>query len=308
MTLKHLTPPGFVLHHSPRSKQIEGKIKNENVSSKIIKSPTYQSFENISVSTDLGNRRLDLVTIYRLPGSCNVFFDELQDFLAFLISLPLDFIISGDFNIPFGNGSSDAVAMNNILHMFNLKQHVNFPTYKFGNTLDWLITSDECNLIDKIRSADQMSDHSSSIATLNETAKLCKPKEKINYRSYRKFDIDNFKNDLTNSDLIQNPDTNSATSLYTQYHATMLTLLDKHAPLKSCKVTLNARPINEWITDEILLSKRKERQLERIWRRDQTDSNRSRLNAQVALSKAKKTIIQIWFQRTSQTLKTYGTK
>ena len=47
------------------------------------------------------------------------------------------------FNIPFGNGSSDAVAMNNILDMFNLKQHVYFPTHKFGNTLDWLITSNE---------------------------------------------------------------------------------------------------------------------------------------------------------------------
>ena len=82
-----------------------------------------KSYENISVSTDLGNRRLNLVTIYRLPGSCNAFFDKFQDFLAFLISLPLDFIISGDFNIPFGNGSSDAVAMNNILDMFNLKQH-----------------------------------------------------------------------------------------------------------------------------------------------------------------------------------------
>ena len=131
--------------------------------------------------------------------------------------------------------------------------------------------------------------------------------------SHRKFDIDNFKNDLTNSDLIQNPDTNSATSSYTQYHATMVTLLDKHAPLKSCKVTPNARPVNEWITDEILLSKKKKRQLERLWRRDRTDSNRSRLNAQVHLcdrlkSKAKKTIIQIWFQKTSQTPENYGTK
>ena len=54
--------------------------------------------------------------------------------------------------------------------MFNLKQHVNFPTHQFGNTLDWLTTSDKCNLINKIRSTDQMSDHSSFIATLNETA------------------------------------------------------------------------------------------------------------------------------------------
>ena len=189
---------------------------------------------------------------------------------------------------------------------------MNFPTHKFGNTLDWLITSDEYILINKIGSPDQMNDHSSFLANLNETAKLCQPKEKINYRSYRKFDIDNFKNDLTNSDLIQNPDTNLATSLFTQYHATMLTLLVKHAPLKS-KVTPNARPVNEWITDEILLSKRKKRQLERIWRRDRTDFNRSRLNAQAHLcnrlmSKAKKTIIQIWFQRTSQTLENHGTK
>ena len=113
--------------------------------------------------------------------------------------------------------------------MFNLKQHVNFPTYTFGNKMDWLITSDDCNLINKISSTDQMCYHS-FIATLKGTAKLCQPMEKINYRSDRKFD--NFKNDLTNSDLIQNPDTNSATSLYTQYHATMSTLLDKHAPLK----------------------------------------------------------------------------
>ena len=70
--ISELTPPGFVLHHSLRSKQIKGKIKkgggvgcftHENVSSKIIKSPTYQSFENISVSTDSGNRRLNLVTL-----------------------------------------------------------------------------------------------------------------------------------------------------------------------------------------------------------------------------------------------------
>ena len=63
--------------------------------------------------------------------------------------------------------------------------------------MDRLITSDECNLINKIRSADQMNDHSSFIATLNETAKPCQPKEKINHRSYRKFDIDKCKNNPT---------------------------------------------------------------------------------------------------------------
>ena len=94
------------------------------------------------------------------------FCDEFQDFLLFLISLPLDFIIAGDFNISYGGGSSDVVAMNNILDIFNLEQHVNFPTHKFRNTLDWLITSDACDLINKRRSTYQMSDRSSFIATL----------------------------------------------------------------------------------------------------------------------------------------------
>ena len=43
--------------------------------------------------------------------------------------------------------------------------------------MDRLITSDECNL-SKIKSADQMSDHSLFIATLNGTAKPCQPKKK----------------------------------------------------------------------------------------------------------------------------------
>ena len=85
-----------------------------------------------------------------------------------------------------------------------------------------------------------MSDHSSFIATLNETAKPCQPKEKINHRCYRKFDIDDCKNNLTNSDLIQNLNTNSATSLNTKKHATMSILLDKDAPLKSFNVAPNA--------------------------------------------------------------------
>ena len=65
--ISELTLPGFVLYHSPRSQQTKGEIKkvlDKNVSSKIIKSPTYQSFENISVSTDLGDLRLNLVTFY----------------------------------------------------------------------------------------------------------------------------------------------------------------------------------------------------------------------------------------------------
>ena len=93
----------------------------------------------------------------------------------------------------------------------------------------------------------------------------------------------------------------------------MSTLLDKHAPQKNCKLTLNARPVNEWITDHILLSKRKKRQLERIWRRDRADANQSRLNAQVHLSnrlmsKAKKNYYASFVSENITNPRNYGTK
>ena len=41
--------------------------------------------------------------------------------ITFILSLPLDFIIAWDFNIPLGNVSSDAVAINSINNTFLCK-------------------------------------------------------------------------------------------------------------------------------------------------------------------------------------------
>ena len=50
------------------------------------------------------------------------------------------FILSGDVNIHLDTDDIYARQLNDIFQMFNLKQHVNFPTHKHGHTIDVVVT------------------------------------------------------------------------------------------------------------------------------------------------------------------------
>ena len=100
----------------------------------------------------------------------------------------------------------------------------------------------------------------------------------IKYRSVSKININVFKNDIAVSDLVLNPGKNS-TDLHNQYHNTLTSLLDKHAPERT--ISCSSKPSTPWISPQILEAKRKRRQLERRWRRTRLTIDRSRYNAQV---------------------------
>ena len=59
--------------------------------------------------------------------------------------------------------------------------------------------------------------------------------------------------DLKTSDLIRCPKT-TAVELNNQYHTTLSTLIDKHAPCRT--KTCCSRPPNPWITEEVRQAKR----------------------------------------------------
>ena len=81
------------------------------------------------------------------------------------------------------------------------------------------------------------------------------------------------KADLLASELINNP-SRVPDTLYKQYHSTLLTLIDKHAPLQT-KHT-KAKYIPGWVNDTVIAAKETKRLFERIWRRDKSTFNRSR--------------------------------
>ena len=302
--IAELTPPGFVFHHRKRIVGAKGKTKSRDGGTKvqgmgklsgggvgclvdkscpsvILDTSETQTFESIAISTTLGSKRLILVTLYRTQGSYIPFMEEFQDFLVYLTSLPLDFVIAGDFNIHLDQDCKSANAFRQAMDIFNLTQHVNFPTHKSGHWLDLVITSNDNSIIGKIGPSERLSDHTSVIATLQTQTNSHITHEKISYRSFKSFEVDKFREDILTSQLITKPDISSSSNLYNQYHLTLSKLLDKHAPLRTC--TPPSRPKNPWMTDLTIMAKRKKRQLERVCQKTHSCLDRLRFNSQVHL-------------------------
>ena len=138
-----------------------------------------------------------------------------------------------------------------------------------------------------VSTSDMISDHFSVIAYLNIPADhSCTVPQAITYRKLKAINIEAFKADITNSELIS-PKT-KATDLAQQY--VLSTLTDLHAPLVTKMIF--PMPPDPWMTPDIMASKRQGRYLERVWRRNPTALNRTRLTRQThfcnkQMSKAK---------------------
>ena len=68
-------------------------------------------------------------------------------------------IIIGDFNIATNLSTNHSESLLNILSSSNLKLHNTYPTHKYGNTLDLLISHKSSNLICSHSVGPCISDH-----------------------------------------------------------------------------------------------------------------------------------------------------
>jgi DNA-directed RNA polymerase subunit F len=93
----------------------------------------------------------------------------------------------------------------------------------------------------------------------------------VQYRKYRSIDIDQFKQDISKSDLYKHP-SKSLEGLVCQYNSVLKELLDKHAPLVDKKIVI--RPDNQWYTEETRTGKIKRRACERKWRKSKLEVDR----------------------------------
>ena len=88
------------------------------------------------------------------------------------------------------------------------------------------------------------------------------------------------KKDLIASDLINNL-VKDADTLYKQYHSTLTTFIDKHAPLHT-KHT-KAKYIPGWVNETVIVTKETKRLFKRIWHRNKSHFNRSQYMQKVHL-------------------------
>ena len=92
------------------------------------------------------------------------------------------------------------------------------------------------------------------------------PTKSLTYRKYKNINILNFKDDITASDLVQNP-ASDLEELVTQMDLILGQLLDKHAPQITRSVT--DRPKVPWYNDHIKEAKRLKRKCERQMKKTQ---------------------------------------
>ena len=89
------------------------------------------------------------------------------------------------------------------------------------------------------------------------------PTKKLLTRSFKSIDWDKFATDIANLPLLSAP-SGDLDGLVEQYNNGLRAVLDLHAPARTRSVTL--RPVNRWMTTEILAFKTKLRHFERCWR------------------------------------------
>jgi hypothetical protein len=290
-SLADMTPPGFSFHQIPRAGRAGGGVGifvSDSLSFTPISIPVQSSFEAICGTIKSGKSRFTLFNLYRPPGSDKVFSNEIQEILSMLATSPQDLIITGDFNLHVDVPSKQTDLFLEILSSFDLQQHVNFPTHIHSHSLDLLIASATCSFSSVFRS-DRISDHFTVIAEMKLQVPARSEHKTVTFRNLKAIDLDAFRRDIRNSDLLVNPADN-ATDLANQYNSELRSIMDRHAPVKSKR--LYCRPENPWMTPAILEAKRHRRYLERTWRRNPTPLNRSRLTKQThfcnrLMSKAK---------------------
>ena len=247
--LADITPQGYSLIHKPRrGKQGGGGVAimtNNKFDVSPCKIPQYTNFESVGCKISAPLFSAHVVCIYRLIEYPLFVFDQFQNLLENLSFIPGELIILGDFNLHLDIPSHHTGTFTDILMSFGLLQHVNFPTHIHGHWLDLCITRSASQILSSIFPSDGLSEHLTVIAELQSDLHRHTAKKQITYKRINQIDINNFKTDNVKSQLITNPKL-SADSLYKQFHDTLSSILNTHAPLKTKSVS--PKPPNPWIT------------------------------------------------------------
>ena len=268
--------PGYSLYQQPRVAHCGGGLGffvKDGLDASIVSTKTCSTFENFLIKISLNKESFYFLNIYRPPSSStSTFFEHFQSLLEDIHLTTENLAIICDFNLHFETTCSNSKTFHSLINSFDLIQKVNFPTHIHRDTLDQVLTISNNDNISDVHTTDAFSDHLSVSFTLNFLTLRSQNNATVSFRKYHKIDKDKMKADLLASELINNPSREPDT-LYKQYHSTLSTLINKHAPLHT-KHT-KAKYIPGWDNDTVIAAKETKRLFERIWRRDKSTFNRS---------------------------------
>jgi len=219
-----------------------------------------------------------VLAIYR-PGSkppSKQFFNELTSLLEVLVTHRCPVVLTGDFNIRVDRPDDQhAVALHELISSFDFVQHVSESTHDQGGMLDLIITKSDDIVSNVAVEWNGISDHAQISFSV-----ACDKEEQIDStytgRCWKSFDHELFARDLLTSQLSQpssNFDQLSLDEVCNVYKNSLTQLLDKHAPIRTCKK--RSHVLSPWFDDDCRMAKRRARRLKRRYYKSKTVADRT---------------------------------
>ena len=161
------------------------------------------------VWSTIRNKKLTLAGIYHPPigsskGNTHAkFLNEVSKLTQLLITNYTNVILLGDFNIHAQDiENPDSIICNDMMEALGLKQHIDKPTHRLGNTLD-LIYMESLDRVRVIPSfiGNFISDHR-IVGIAVEIKKQLEKHQATKHRNYRDFNLNNFSQVFNNNKIL----------------------------------------------------------------------------------------------------------
>ena len=208
---------------------------NAGLSSKRQPVRHFESFEHTIVSLSLMNKKkVILVAVYRvLFVSETMFLTELAELFDEVVVSNEHFVIAGDINIHVETSDVYARQFQELLELYNVKQHIDGPTHSKGHTLDVVLTPNRDDYLHGIITTEisDLSDH--FLIDFNLIAeKKTQDTRVIKYRPIKCVNMENFCKDVSDK-LGALPPTDDLGRKVEGYNQVLRNIVDEYSPMKT---------------------------------------------------------------------------
>lgn len=212
--------------------------------------------ECLWIELKLTCKKLLLCSIYRPPSAGTEYYNDILDVFEKALSENKVTVISGDLNFNFTN---DETLYNNPLHyienLYGLTQLITDFTRVTNSSrsiIDIIFTSDPSLHVTSGVYKICLSDHYLTYTILGQSKPALEKQKhnKVRYRSYKEFNLNNFLSDLNNSNILNHIlDSESIEEAWTQWKNEFLRICDKHAPISERRFKNRYKP---WVNQDIV--------------------------------------------------------
>ena len=210
----------------------------EDIPCKRLKTPNISSdIEGIFIEINLNNNKWLLMGGYNPNNErTTYFFNQISKAIDMYLKDYENIILIGDFNTTIAETTTS-----DFCQMYNLQNLINEPTCyknpKNPSSIDMILTNRKHSFENSTTVETGLSDHHKMIITMMKGKFKKKDPKIINFRCYKNFDDNLFRDELINALRNTHDDMN-----YDYFKSTFVAILNKHAPRKKKFVRGNNAP------------------------------------------------------------------